>query len=155
MDQDYPPVGFHFKVEFELEGMTRHDVAFREVSGVTAEIDVETLDEGGENRFSHRLPGRAKYPNLVLKRGVMTQSGLIDWFRRAVENLDIKPATVTVKLLNEQHQPLSTWSVVGAWPVKWSVDTLNAETNGIAVETIEMAYQHFKRVQPMEKKEKK
>ena len=84
MAAEYPPVGFHFEVKFELGDATDNDSRFQKVIGLTAEIGVETLPEGGENRFAHRLPGRAKYGNLVLKRGLTTDTGLIGWFEAAV-----------------------------------------------------------------------
>jgi len=144
----YPPVGFHFLVSFELPGFTRggNDARFQEVSGISAEINVEEIKEGGENRFHHRIPVRAKYPNLVLKRGLLTDSKLINWFRDAVENFNFSPTTITVNLLNEKHEPISTWTFVDAWPVKWSISNFNAGENQIAVDTIELSYKYYRRL---------
>jgi len=80
----YPPVGFHFKVEFSGVGNADMDTRFQEVSGLTAEIGTEELQVGGENRFSYRLPTRARFSNLVLKRGMLKDSELITWFSRAI-----------------------------------------------------------------------
>lgn len=144
---DYPPVGFHFRVEFRLDGVTDGDMRFSEAGGLASELSVEELSEGGENRFVHRLPGRAKHGNLVLKRGLLKGSRLIGWFRDAVEDFEFKPAEVLVTLLNEEHAPLMGWSFIGAWPVKWTVSDFKAQENSIVVETIELAYKYFKRVE--------
>lgn len=141
-----PAVAFHFRVEFDLDGVTDNDFRFQEVNGLTAELGMETLDEGGENRFSHRLPGRTKYGNLVLKRGHIQDSALIDWFRAGVEDLDIQPISVIVSLLNEQHTPLTAWAFVNAWPLKFATSAFNASSNALAIDTIELGYQYFKRV---------
>ena len=93
MAQYYPPAGFHFRVEFNLDGIKDSDVRFQEVSGLSAELGVEEVTEGGENRFPHRLPTRAKYSNLTLKRGLLTDSRLIDWCKNAIENFDFEPTT--------------------------------------------------------------
>ncbi len=144
----YPPVGFHFKVEFSLSGAKDGDVRFQEVSGLTAELGVEEVAEGGENRFAHRLPTRAKYSNLVLKRGLMTDSALIDWCKSAISGFTFKPTTVNVTLLNENHKPVGgAFSFVRAWPVKWSVSDFKAQENGIVVETLELAYNYFSRIE--------
>jgi phage tail-like protein len=50
---------------------------------------------------------------------------------------------LTISLLNEEHEPLITWNVVHAWPVKWAVGDLNAEESKIAIETIELVYNYF------------
>ncbi len=139
----YPPVAFHFKVEFGLDGLGDNDARFQEVTGLTMELGVETLAEGGENRFEHRLPNRGKFPNLVLKRGMLSDSGVIDWVKNAIENFQFKPTDVLVTLLNENHEPLGAWSFARAWPVKWAVSDLKATDNSLVVETLELAYSHF------------
>ena len=140
------PRSFHFKVEFQdISGVKTNDVKFQDVSGLNAELGVEDVKSGGENRFSHRLPTRAKYSNLVLKRGMLVDSGLIKWFIDAVENFSFSPATVIVKLLDKDHQPLQTWSFIKVWPVKWNVSEFKATENAVVIETIELAYQYFKR----------
>ena len=143
----YPPVGFHFKVEFGFLPQESNDARFQEVGGLASELGIEEVAEGGENRFSHRLPARAKYGNLVLKRGLLVDSQLIDWCKDAIENFSFEPATVNVTLLNEKHEPLGdTYSFQRAWPVKWSVSDFKATDNSVVVETLELAYSYFTRI---------
>jgi len=144
----YPPVGFHFKVEFRYfkdntDIGKENDMRFQSVSGLNVEYDAETFKEGGENRFEHKLPVRTKYPDLSLKRGMLTDSGVINWVLDAFQNRDIKTAHIIVTLLNEQHEPLRTWNVYNAWPKKWSVSDLNAQENSIVVETLDFSYSYF------------
>lgn len=139
-----PPVGFHFRVEFDLPGAGDADIRFREVSGLSMELEEETFNEGGENRFSHKLPVRGRYPDLVLKRGLLTGTGVRAWIEDAVQNLVIAPTTLWVTLLNDTHEPLQTYTVTGAWPKKWSISDLSAENSDIVVETLELAYQTFR-----------
>ncbi len=73
----------------------------------------------------------------------MKDSNLINWCLDAIESFIFEPIDLTVKLLNEEHEPLVTWNVVHAYPVKWKVSDLNAEENKIAIETIELAYNYF------------
>lgn len=139
-----PPVGFHFRVEFDLGGAGDADIRFREVSGLTMELEEETFNEGGENRFSHKLPVRGRYPALVLKRGLLTDTGVRAWIEDAVQNLVIAPTTVWVTLLNDAQEPLQTYTVTGAWPKKWAISDLSAETSDVVIETLELAYQTFR-----------
>jgi phage tail-like protein len=140
------PRVYHFKVEFlDVSGVVENDVRFQDVTGLTAEMGIEEIAEGGENRFTHRLPARAKYSNLILKRAMLTDSGLIKWFKDAIENFEFSPSTVMVKLLDQDHEPMVTWNFIKAWPVKWTISDLKATENAIAVETIELAYQYFRR----------
>lgn len=141
----YPiPVGFHFKIEFENIG-TDNDARFQEVTGLSAEVNVEEIREGGQNRFAHRLPNGAKYGNLVLKRGLLDDSDVAAWCRDAIENFIFEPKDVTVYLLNEEHEPLATWHFLKAWPVKWSITDFKAQDNALVVETLELAYRRFRK----------
>lgn len=140
----YPPVGFYFRVEFQgIPGLQRQDAFFQEVTGLSRELESESVKSGGENRFTFKLPTRAQYPNLVLKRGLFTNSSIIRWVNDAILHLDIKPVTVLVTLLNDKHEPLQTYQCVNAWPQKWSVADLNAQESRIVVETMELVYQYF------------
>ncbi|MDI1478925.1 phage tail protein [Polyangium sp. y55x31] len=139
----YPPVGFHFRVEVLGLSANASDVRFTEVSGLAVELVSEEVPEGGENRFVQKYPTRAKYPELVLKRGLLTSSEIIDWVEQCVEKLEITPRNIDVMLLNDEHEPLLTWHVVKAYPTKWSVSDLNASNNTVVVETLQFAYQYF------------
>ena len=139
----YPPPGFHFKVEVLGVAPNDNDVRFTEVSGLSVEIGTEEIAEGGENRFIQKYPTRAKYPELVLKRGLLVNSEIVNWIRQCVEDLSIDPKNIDVKLLNEEHQPLMTWHVVNAYPTKWAVSDLNATSNAVVIETLQFFYQYF------------
>ncbi|MBV4360538.1 phage tail protein [Pinibacter aurantiacus] len=141
----YPPVGFHFKVDVNGKGNGGTDLRFQEVSGLSAEITIEELQVGGINAFSYKLPVKAKYPNLILKRGMLTDSNLIKWFKDAIENFIFDPTLIYIYLLNEDHQTISTWEFTQAYPIKWAISDFKAQENSLVVETIEIAYQFFQR----------
>jgi phage tail-like protein len=138
----YPPVGFHFKVEFKNIG-NDNDIRFQSVGGLSVEYDTESFKEGGENRFEHKLPVRTKYPDLTLKRGMLTDSAVIKWCLSAFQDREFKPAEIVVTLLNDQHQPLKTWHVNNAWPKKWSVSDFNAGENALVIESLDLSYSYF------------
>ena len=142
MPSYYPPVGFHFKVVFEGP-FGDSDMRFQSVSGLSAGMETESLVEGGENRFSHRLPKPPTYQNLVLKRGMLIGSELLLWFDAAIHAFKFQPTGINVFLLNPDHEPIAAWHFVNAYPVKWQVADLNAQQNEVLVETIEFAYQFF------------
>ncbi len=141
----YPPVGFSFWVSFEISDEVI-DMAFQDVSGIGMELQTEDIVEGGENRFTQKLPTRASYTPLVLKRGLAVQSKLADWCRDAIENLSIKPSTIIVALLNDKQEPLIAYRFLNAYPLKWSVSNFNAESSTIVIESLELYYQYFKTI---------
>lgn len=138
----YPPPGFHFRVVFELRGLSAQDVRFQEVNGLSTEMQYETVREGGENRFAHQLPVRAQAADLVLKRAILPDSGVYRWARAAFEDFQFEPINLLVSLLNDQHQPLLSWQVVHALPKKWDVGAFNAEQSAVALETLTLSYRY-------------
>jgi len=139
----YPPVGFHFKVEILGLPPNDGDVRFTEVSGLSYELVTEEVAEGGEHRFIQKYPVRTKYPELTLKRGLLVSSEAVRWIRQCIEDFQIEPKNIDVMLLNDEHEPLMTWHVVGAYPTKWSVSDLNATANAVVTETLQLSYQYF------------
>lgn len=142
MTQYYPPWGFYYKVEFGISN-NKNDVRFQSVSGLSVEYGMEDYKEGGENRFIHKLPVRTKYADLVLKRGMLEKSEVINWCLDAFRDREFKPADINVILMNEKGKPLRTWKVAHAVPKKWLVSDLNAQDNSVVIETLELIYRYF------------
>ena len=147
----YPISSFHFRVNFANADSKedKYDLEFQSVAGLQAQIETESIKEGGENNFEHVVPTRRKYSGLVLKRGVVTGKGskILDWIQNAFKGLQegksITPTDIQVVLLNESHEPLMTWDVKHAWPKSWKYSDLNAEKGEILIETLELNYNQF------------
>jgi len=54
--------------------------------GLSVEYDVFEYKEGGQNSFTHRIPGRVKYQNIKLTRPINKDS-------KQVADLDCRPQT--------------------------------------------------------------
>ena len=140
----HPPVGFYFKIDFkELDGAHEADSYWNEVSGLAVNMLNTQFKEGGENRLVYTLPERAKYQNLICKRGLMENTTVYRWCAAAIENMDIQPTNFFVTLLNDQHRPLQTYHVLKAYPVKWTLSSFNAQKSQIVIESLEFAIQQF------------
>ena len=138
----YPPWGFYYKVEFGISD-NRNDARFQSVSGLSVEYEYENFREGGENRFEHKLPVRTRYADMVLKRGMLVGSEVINWFTRAFRDRDFQPTDINVILMNENGEPLRTWKVTQAIPKKWLISDLNSTENAVVIETMELTYRYF------------
>jgi phage tail-like protein len=141
---DYPFTGFHFLVVFEIFPQVPNDFRFQEVTGLTADVNLDTYNEGGENRFVHSLPGRTKYSDLVLKRGMTLVSGITAWCVDAIENFNFQPTNMLISLLNADHLPVSSWYIANAIPIRYEISGLNAEQNQIVIESLTLRYEYYK-----------
>ena len=141
----YPPVGFSFKVNVEgIDGI--NEGSFQEVSGLNVKIAPKPVEEGGENRFVHRFPSPPTYENLVLKRGMLLGSPLITWARNSFELFTFTPKIVNLNLLDHTGAPISTWRFVNAYPVGLKVSEFKAQENVLVVETLELCFDYFTKV---------
>jgi phage tail-like protein len=140
-----PP--FAGKFVFTVEGQTIG--AFTEVSGLSVSIDVEELAEGGQNQYTHKLPGRMKWPNLVLKRGITNTDNLFEWFAKssgdgfAGSGNRLDRHNGAVELRDAAGKTVRKWEFTGAYPVKWSGPKLAASAKDLAVEELEVCHRGF------------
>lgn len=141
---EYPFTGFHFLVVFEIFPQVPNDFRFQQVTGLSLNVNLDTHNEGGENRFVHRLPGRTTYTDLVLKRGMTLVSGVTAWCVDSLENFNYQPTNMLISLLNEQHLPVSSWFVANAIPMKYDITGLDAEHGQIVIESITLRYEYYK-----------
>jgi len=116
---------------------------FTQVQGLSSQVDVMEYPEGGRNDYVHKLPTRIKHTNLTLKKGLTTQVGMLEWLAKTVVNAE--PSEMTLTLCDYEGKPLQTWSFAGAYPVKWTGPNLNASSNQIATESLEMVHKGFKK----------
>ena len=143
---DFPAVGFYYEVS--INGSDGTAAAFQEVSGIEVKSEVETISEAGLNEYSHRVPKRTSYDNLILKRGLYTEgSELKQWVIDTLEGgllQFVRPKDIKITLTDESGAQVMAWNFVRAYPVKWSASGLNSMQSAIVIESIEFAYQQWK-----------
>jgi phage tail-like protein len=143
-----PPLGFRFGVLFLVGGVIPNplDTMFRKVSGIGASVDTTNIDEGGQNLYTQHVPNKIQYENLVLERGVVVGSPLGIEFNIAMSLFKFSPSNVLVTLLDNTYIPIASWLFMKAFPVKWSWSDLDAESNSVVIEHLELAYQRFQTI---------
>lgn len=131
-----PYTAFNFLVE--IDGVTV--AGFSECSGLTSETDPIEYRNGNTDTFATKIPGLHKYPSLVLKRGFSDNRDLWEWRRTVLEGRTERHTGV-ITLLNEARRPALRFNFRDGWPSKWEGPALNAKTNEVAIETLEIAHE--------------
>ena len=131
-----PYMAYNFAVE--IGGVVV--AGFSEVSGLSSEINLESYEEGGLNNYVHKFPKHTTYPNLVLSRGLVNIDLFYTWYQATSQGW-IQQLNGTILLLNNQQIPVMWWMFKNAYPVKWEGPQLNASSDDIAVERIELVHQ--------------
>lgn len=133
--------------------------AFSEIQGLNADIEIETYQEGGRNTRPHRFFKLAKYQNLILKHGVTSSTAIWDWHeqvRTGVKKVRKNgmiilydrggPNLVGAGLPGLDRIPTAAWTFDNALPERIQGPTLNAKSNEIAIETLEMSHEQLQRL---------
>ena len=135
-----PYLAFRFEVRLDEMPVA----GFSECSGLQVEVEVQDYNEGGQNSFVRKFPGRTKQTNLTLKRGIV-DSNLWKWHYDLTQGkVKFRNGSVVV------HDPSGSlvvmeWAFHKAFPVKWVGPELNATQNNVAVETLELAHHGLER----------
>ena len=112
------------------------------VEGLGMEYQVTEYREGGVNGYTHKLVGPAKFTNLRLSRPVdMTSPILMTWLMS--NQIAVKPETMAVTAMTAAGDSITTWSLVGVVPIKWTGPSLDIMSNAVSTETLEVAYQEI------------
>ena len=137
MPQQYPLPVFHFTVQW---GGTR--IGFSEVTGLTQENQAIEYRDGSFPEYSSiKMPGLRKFSNVTMKRGIVkADNDFFKWLSTVKLN-QVERRDVVVSLLNENHEPVMTWKIHNAFPVKVEGPGLKASGNEVAIESIEIAHE--------------
>ena len=139
---------------------------FAEVSGLNAEMETEEYREGGRNIGPHKFIKWGKYPNLVFKRGVTPNTDIWDWYYQVLYGSKAPLRKNGFILLSDRGSgitaatggstalglpvldklPIAIWFFQNGLPEKLQGPGLNAKTNEIAIETLEIAHEGLMRI---------
>lgn len=142
-----PDAPFTGQFIFTVDGMEIG--AFTEVSGLSVEVEVVEIREGGQNEHVHRVPGPQTHQNLVLKRGITESDALFEWFAQtsgdgfASAGNALERLSGEVVLVDAARKPVRRWAFSGAFPVKWTGPTFVASSSDVATEELEIAHHGF------------
>jgi phage tail-like protein len=129
-------------------GAALGDGGFQECTGLEVEMDVQEYQEGGRNDGIIRRVGRARYQNIVLKRGMFySKSGVLNrdlwrWIQgvvggqRPVERYD-----GLIDVMSVGSEVVATWSFDRGLPARIRGPELNAKTGEIAIEELHIAHE--------------
>ena len=127
---------------FLVEINSQVEAVFSECSGLSVEVEVKEYEEGGQNMYVHKFPGRLKWTNITLKKGMTDSLALWDWHKETVAGT-MNRKNLSIILMNEAQQEGRRWNVIGAYPVKWTGPDLKVDGNNVAIETLELAHNGF------------
>lgn len=147
-----PSLANHFRVTFFFKNLAGHitfpisffvDAAFQNISGLSRELGVDPLSQGGENCRNNYLATKVKHGSLVLERGVMSATPVASQFEHIMRGGDPVYCNVFIHLLNDRQLPVANWGISNALPVRWQTGDFDASSSKVLINTIELRYQEM------------
>ena len=123
---------------------------FAEISGLEVSVETEEIQEGGQNSFVHKVPGRMTWPNITLKRGITQNDSLIKWLQEssgeqfAANKNKLRRSTAAVTLIGPAGKRLRAWEFDGAFPIKWTGPNFSVDSTDMAMEQLEISHHGFR-----------
>lgn len=145
MPEKDPVVSAWFGVEFQNQVVG----AFRECSGLGSENEVvEYKASGPKGEYVvKKVPGRMKWSNITLKRGITDAMDMWEW-RKLIEEGKIDDARKngSIVMYTQAGEEIARWDFINAWPSKLSGPSANAQSNEVAIEELEITHEGYTRV---------
>lgn len=108
---------------------------------------VETIEYRAGNEKTNevrKLVGSVRYDNLVLRRGLIGELDLYEWWNRVRTGDPDVRRTVTVSLLTEDRSAVVwRWRFTNAMPTKYSTSDLSADGNDVVIEELELSFERL------------
>lgn len=141
-----PLVGFHFGVE--VQGVLK-DLYFTECSGLGSEheiIEQKLVGDKGKE-IVYKIPGRLKWENITLKRGITGSMDIWEW-RKKIEDgkVDDNRHDGSVTMFNQIGDPVARWEFKRAWPSKVTGPQPKSDSNELGIEELTITHEYVARV---------
>lgn len=117
------------------------DASFQHISGLSREMQVSAYSEGGENLRNRYFTGKVQHGSLVLERGVMLLTPLSIMFNRQLLSGNVTYFNAVISIFDAAALPLTNWLITKAIPVRWQTSDLDANSNNVLINTLELRYQ--------------
>jgi phage tail-like protein len=131
--------GFNFKVE--IDNVTQG--AFKAVDGLEVETEIIEFQDG-DDRTLRKRPGRTKFSDVTLKRGIVENRELWDWFEE-IQAGKHERKSVSIVLCDDSGDEVMRYDLFEAWPCKWKGFSLDGKGTDVAVEEISFVIEGMKR----------
>jgi len=145
MPSQDPLVGFHFSLE--ISGTVTG--YFSEVSGIGSENEVienKVIGQDGHKEVIMKIPGRLKWENIVLKRGITASMDMWVWREAIIAGqIESNRKGGIIHMLNHEGAIVATWTFDRGWPVKVTGPSVKSDSNEIGVEEMTIAHEGTRR----------
>ena len=137
----YPLPAYNYRVTILKDGETLV-IGFAEVSGLSVEYEPVTYKHGLSFVMGSKIiPGMRQPIRLTMQKGIVKSGDFLQsWIHNTYADPFFSSAKrdILIDLCDESGKPVIRWTVKRALPVKLDAPTFDANSNDVAIETMEV-----------------
>jgi phage tail-like protein len=140
-----PMVGFNFMVlvDGKLTGY------FTEISGVGSETEVteHKIVGNGDREAVRKVPGRHKWGDITLKRGVTANMDMWTWRQMIIDGkVNTARSNGSIYMCDQSGIAIAQWDFEKAWPSKISGPQFQADSSAVGIEELTLVHEGLTRI---------
>ena len=136
----YPLPVYNYRVDIGSD-----TIAFSEVSGLGISHETTTYKEspvesGSPGPRVMHMPGQGTPANVTLNKGLVRGTSVAtfyDWIN-SIQINQVEKKDIFVRLCDENGDVVISWKVANAFPTKLDAPSFTADSNDVAIETMEL-----------------
>lgn len=135
----------NFKYAVEIQGVVTG--FFTECSGLGSEheiIEHKVVIKGKD--VIQKVPGRMKWENISLKRGITDSMDIWKWRKQVEDGVSDVRKNGSITMLAQDLSEVARWNFERAWPSKVTGPQLKSNANEIGIEDLTLVHEGLERV---------
>lgn len=130
----YPLPVYNYKVS--IGGV---DFAFSEVNGLAVQYEPITYKHGLSWKEGPEIMlGMKQSIRITMKKGLVKKGDVLHKWIETVKLTTAEKKDLLIRLCDEVGNPVISWQVLSAIPLKLTMPTLDANSNDVAIESLEV-----------------
>lgn len=142
-----PLTGFTFRLEVDRLEEASY---FTECSGIGSEnetIDHKVVGPNGMEEIL-KIPGRLKWGDVTLKRGITNVMDIWVWRQDVVEGkIGNARSNCSIIMMDRDYTDAARWDFENAWPSKVTGPSVKADSNDLGIEELTLVHEGLTRVE--------
>lgn len=119
---------------------------FTGVSGLGYDTEVvefqDTLLSG--KIVTRKRPGRVKYKDITLKRGLSEDNSLVEWYQTVLDGA-VERHNGSIIMYGTAGEEVGRWNFENAWISSWTASDMDAGADEIVIEEITIVHEYLER----------
>ena len=101
----------------------------------------------GKKKLRKKMPGLQKFGNITFRQALIQDTKFLEWINSSLSNSRSEAGSantrrsLTIEVCNEPGEVISSYRLINGWVTKMDATGINANTNDVAIENIELSYE--------------